>query len=49
MVKLLLENKPEMINAKNDDGRTPLYYALENGKFSPERTQYSKFGATNVP
>lgn len=35
MVKILLDKKPEMINAKNDDGKTPLFVAALHlyGKF----------------
>lgn len=35
MVKLLLDNKPDMIDAKNDFRYTPLFCATaENGRFS---------------
>lgn len=38
MVKIILDSKIQMIHAKNDDKRTPIFYALlGNGKFSPKR------------
>lgn len=34
MVKIMIENKPDLINLRNEKGRTPLFLAIEiNGKF----------------
>lgn len=34
MMKILIEGKPELINVKNDDGKTALHLAAANpGKF----------------
>lgn len=38
MMKILIEHKPEMVDAKNSLGKTPLAYVLRNdGKFSTTR------------
>lgn len=34
MVKVLIDLRPDMIDVKNDEGKTPLYCAaVKNGKF----------------
>lgn len=34
MLKLLLDKRPDMIDVKNDDGESPLFYAAaQNGEF----------------
>lgn len=34
MLKLILDNSPDMLDAKSDDGKTPLFNAAaQNGEF----------------
>lgn len=49
LVKLILDERPDQINVKNDDGETPLFLtSLSNGKFSFGKFKMLKTNAQKI-